>query len=163
MDYYGDPLGKTGKSLSNGLILPDREWERQNIVLLSCEHLPGWPKFPGPNGPMNVRGVRVHRLVAPVLKATWAEVVRRGFHRELRSYDGAYLPRHMLYDPRRPLSVHAFGAALDFDARWNGYGLPYSRIAISRNVVAVFKFYGWQWGGDWNPTDGMHFQWTLPL
>ncbi|MFB9994466.1 M15 family metallopeptidase [Deinococcus oregonensis] len=49
----------------------------------------------------------------------------------------------------RPLSVHAFAAAIDFDAALNGYGLPLDRMQINREVVRIFSECGWEWGGYW--------------
>ena len=109
--------------------------------------------------------IRLHRTVAPVFRATWAELVRRGLHTRLRTYSGAYAPRHMGHDARRAISVHAYGAAIDFDAAWNGYGVPKERMQIDRDVVRCFEECGWHWGGHWSDPweDGMHFQLTAPL
>jgi len=70
--------------------------------------------------------------------------------------------RHMLWDPSRPLSVHSWGAALDFDAHWNGYG---SQGDINPAFVRIMEEHGFVWGGRWDPShrDAMHFQWTKPL
>jgi|GEM_PF-5026358 len=158
---FGNPRGGGARPDPNrpGWFTPDPAWEREHLVLVPIQDLPGFPLFNGEA----VRGVRVHRLVAPVLVATWAEVHERGLARRLRSFGGAFCPRHMLHDARRPLSVHAFGAAVDFDVPWNGYGIPAERMQINRDVVRVFQECGWEWGGLWSPTDGMHFQWTNPL
>lgn len=160
---YGNPEGPKSVKTGGGQFNADPDWVQRNLILVPREKLPNWPRYPGANGLVQVSGVRVHRLVAPVLIETWAEVNRRKLASKLRTYDGAFMARHMLWRYDRPLSVHAFGAAIDFDARWNGYGLPHAQMAINRDVVAIFKDFGWTWGGDWSPSDGMHFQWTQPV
>ena len=146
----------------SGQIIPDPRWARDNLVKVEIQDLPGWPALPSGELPS---GVTVHRLVAPLLVATWAEVRRQGLSGQLRTYDGAYNPRHMGHDSGRPLSVHSWGAAIDLDAHWNGYGAPLSLAGISRDVVAVFERCGWTWGGRWTGryTDAMHFQATQLL
>ncbi|WP_034360564.1 M15 family metallopeptidase, partial [Deinococcus phoenicis] len=136
-------------------------WRQQNIVTIPLADLPDFPRCPYGV----IKGVSLHRLVAPVFQATWAELVHRGLHTQLRTFDGSIAFRHMGHDRTRPLSVHAFGAALDFDAAWNGYGVPLERAQINREVVRVFEECGWTWGGRWTGaySDAMHFQWTDPL
>ncbi|MCD0158658.1 M15 family metallopeptidase, partial [Deinococcus sp. 6GRE01] len=84
---------------------------------------------------------------------------------ELLTFNGAAAFRHMGHSRARPLSVHAFGAALDFDAAWNAYGVPLAQQQIDRDVIRVFQECGWEWGGLWSDPyeDGMHLQWTDPL
>lgn len=156
--FYGGPYRYTeGKG---GWVNPDPKWLANNLVKIPIARLPGFPKL---YGNQTVSGVTLHRKVAPVFEMTWAEIYRRGLHTRLRSYDGAFAARHMLNNPRNPLSRHALGAAVDFDAQWNGYGLDPRRMQIDAEVVRVFESYGWAWGGRWKPTDGMHFEWIDPL
>lgn len=159
---YGDPLvGSRPHPTQRGWFEPGEAWKRANIVSVPTAELPGFPSYPG----QKTTRIQLHRLVAPVFVATWAELVRRGLNDKLRTYDGSLACRHMGHDPRRPLSVHAFGAAIDFDARWNGYGVPLERAEINREVVRCFEECGWEWGGRWTGAyaDSMHFQWTDPL
>ena len=90
---------------------------------------------------------------------------------KLHTYDGAYTPRHVLYDPKKPLSNHAYGVAVDFDAKRNGYGLAAGEMQMDAEVVRAFEEEGWSWGGRWRPSDAMHFEavqpaaradWSLP-
>ncbi|MFC6659384.1 M15 family metallopeptidase [Deinococcus multiflagellatus] len=143
------------------MVYPSPAWQQAHLVKVPLTALPGWPPYPG----AEVSGVTVHQLVAGPLVATWVELRRRGLVDKLRTYNGAFAPRHMGHDRNRPLSVHAFGAALDFDAAWNGYGVPLDRMQINRDVVRTFEECGWHWGGRWADPyeDGMHFQWTDPL
>lgn len=160
---FGNPEGPgAGPSPQGGAwFTPSPQWERDNLVRVQLADLPGWPPYPGGS----ISGVRVHRLVAPVLIATWAEVKRAGLTGKLRTYNGAFAARHMGHNRTRPLSTHAFGIALDFDSAWNGYGVPLERMQINRAVVRIFEECGWHWGGHWTGeyADGMHFQYTDPV
>lgn len=156
---YGDP--KAGATnTTRGQFEPPAEY-RRHMVKIQAGRLPGFPRYADPS--VTISGVTFHERVAPVFLATWLELERRGLAGRLRTYDGAITFRHMLWNYSNPVSVHAYGAAIDFDARWNGYGLPAARMEIDMEVVRCFEECGWHWGGRWNPTDGMHFQWTDPL
>lgn len=159
---YGNPLtGSRPHPTQRGWFEPGEAWKRANIVSIQTADLPGFPDYPG----QKTTRIQLHRTVAPVFKATWAELVRRGLNDKLRTYDGSLACRHMGHDPRRPISVHAYGAAIDFDARWNGYGVPLEHAQINREVVRCFQECGWEWGGLWSTPyeDAMHFQWTNGL
>lgn len=65
-------------------------------------------------------------------------------------------PRHMMGDPTRPLSLHAWGLAIDIDQDANPVGSPGT---IPSKVVGIFKDHGFLWGGDWDTSDPMHFEW----
>lgn len=159
---YGNPRGPgSGPAKQRGWFTPSPTWVQQNAVLIPLERLPGFPTCPYGQ----IRGVTLHRLVAPVFEATWGELVKRGLNHRLRTFDGSAAYRHMGHDSSRPLSVHAFLAAVDLDAAWNGYGVPLAQMQIDRDVVRTFEECGWTWGGRWTGryADGMHFQWTDPL
>ncbi|EYB68942.1 hypothetical protein DEIPH_ctg013orf0051 [Deinococcus phoenicis] len=160
MRVLGDPRGpREVRGDRRGAFIADPAWARSHLVRVSTDQLPGWPRYGG----RPVSAVTLHRIAADHLVATWAEVCRRGLHTRLRSYDGAFVPRHMLWNPANALSVHAWGLALDLDAAWNAYGIPHDRMQIDRDVVRVFEECGWTWGGRWSESDGMHFQFTDPL
>lgn len=160
---YGNPEGPgAGPSKQGGAWFePSPKWRRDNLTLIPLSDLPGFPTCP--YGP--IKGVTLHKKVAPVFLATWQELTRRGLNNRLRTFDGSVAFRHMGHDRTRPLSVHAFGAAIDFDAAWNGYGVPLERMQIDRDVARCFEECGWTWGGRWTGryADGMHFQWTHPI
>ena len=44
---------------------------------------------------------------------------------------------------------------MDLNVPGNLRGVPGD---INRDVVAIFKKWGFAWGGDWNYTDPMHFE-----
>jgi D-alanyl-D-alanine carboxypeptidase-like protein len=130
---------------SDGTIAQDAAWVRANIV--------------GARVPI-LGSVRCHRLIIPQLTAALSEIERAGlagaidladFHRS----GGCYVARTQLWDPARPLSMHAWGLALDINVAPNGYGATPHQ---DPRLVATFERWGFRWGGRWSPPDGMHFE-----
>ena len=70
-------------------------------------------------------------------------------------YAGCYYPRYIGRDPANGLSLHSWGIALDLNVPGNQRGTVGE---MDRTVVAVFKRWGFAWGGDWSYTDPMHFE-----
>ncbi len=68
-------------------------------------------------------------------------------------YAGCYYPRFIAGSTT--LSNHSFGLALDLNVPGNQRGTVGE---IDREVVAIFKKWGFAWGGDWGYTDPMHFE-----
>jgi hypothetical protein len=105
--------------------------------------------------------VRLHRLVAD----EFAEAFRLAC--EASGYTPAsvqtYVPRHTLWDRAKPLSLHSWGIAIDFDPSLNRMGGTAtgggpSMLRQHPEFIEVFKSYGWTWGGDWRMRDDMHIQ-----
>lgn len=144
-----------------GLIqIIDPAWTKANIVQIPISKLPYWPKVFSGGKWKSMSALWAHRLMAPALIAAWAEVVRQGLAGRVRSYDGLWVPRHQLYDPSAPLSIHSWGLAVDLEARWNAYG---AKPTLNAKVVEIFERHGFVWGGRWAVPDGMHFQFTDPI
>ncbi len=80
---------------------------------------------------------------------------QRGLADEIHpdEYAGCYYPRFIAGSTQ--LSNHAFGLALDLNVPGNQRGTVGQ---IDRDVVEIFKSWGFGWGGDWNYTDPMHFE-----
>jgi hypothetical protein len=73
----------------------------------------------------------------------------------LDQYDGCYNYRNVR--GRNGLSMHAYGAAVDFDAAHNPLGAVFG--SMPKEVVEIFKSEGWRWGGDYSGRkDFMHFE-----
>jgi hypothetical protein len=70
-------------------------------------------------------------------------------------YGGCYVPRFIANDPSKGLSLHSWGMAVDLNVPGNQRGTVGQ---MDRRVVAIFKKWGFAWGGDWNYTDPMHFE-----
>lgn len=126
--------------LDNGFIRPDPAWVATNIA----------------SGSVPILGtVRCHRLMLPQLSAALDEIQSRGLAGEIQSYDGCFVPRFIARDPSRPLSMHAFGLAIDLNASTNAFG---TAGLMHPDVVAAFERWGFEWGGRWSEPDPMHFE-----
>lgn len=125
---------------SNGTVTPDPRWVAANI---RTEEMPIIGRVTG------------HRVMLPQLRAALNEVVIKRLSKSIYHYDGCYVPRFIAHDPSRGLSFHTFGTAIDLNAADNGRG---GAGKMDRAVVAIFKRWGFAWGGDWNYTDPMHFE-----
>jgi hypothetical protein len=98
--------------------------------------------------------VRCHRNIVIQLYYAMAEIQRAGLADRIHTFDGCYVPRTQRGN-RRALSAHAFGIAIDLDARSN---MPGRRPAIDPRVVEIMERWGFRWGGRFTPPDGMHFE-----
>lgn len=126
--------------LGGGRVAPDPEWERTHIATEAVPIL---------------GDVTCNKLLFPQLRAALEEIVATGLADEIRpdEYAGCYYPRFIAGSTK--LSNHAFGLALDLNTSTNGRGIPGD---MDRTVVAIFKKWGFAWGGDWSYTDPMHFE-----
>lgn len=130
-------------SLGDGMIQIERDWVRRNIVSAEV------PVFRG--------SVTCHRLMIPQLRGALQEIADRGLDHLIdpSEYGGCWTPRHILFNPRRPLSMHAWGLAIDLNVSTNQYG---AEPTLDPRIVEIFKRWGFAWGGDWSTPDGMHFE-----
>lgn len=125
------------------------EWQRRNIVSMA----PSFEVRSGRGRPLSV--IYCHRLIAPALSRVLDDLVARCLGHLINTFDGCFVPRHMGWDPRRRLSRHAWGIAVDVNARLFPYG---SRGRQDERLVAAFARQGFTWGGDWHTPDPMHFE-----
>lgn len=102
-----------------------------------------------------IRTIRCHRLIGSALKGALGELAARQLGHLVNTFDGCFMPRHMGWDPRRPLSRHAWGIAVDVNARQFPYG---SGARQEARLIAAFARHGFTWGGDWRKPDPMHFE-----
>lgn len=126
--------------IGGGRIAPDPAWVRQHIVTAQVPIL---------------GTVTCNKFMIPQLRAALAEVVQSKLADKInpREYAGCYYPRFIAGSSS--LSNHSFGLALDFNVPGNQRGTVGQ---MDRNVVAIFKRWGFGWGGDWAYTDPMHFE-----
>ena len=128
------------KANSDGTVDPDPSWVSHNIRTME---MPIIGKVTG------------HRVMLPQLLGALNMVVARGLSSKIHTYDGCYVPRFIAHDPSKGLSFHTFGTAIDLNASTNYRGIAGD---MDRTVVAIFKRWGFAWGGDWAYTDPMHFE-----
>ena len=126
--------------IGGGRIAPDPAWTAANITTEAVPIL---------------GNVTCHRAIFPQLRAALEEVVVQGLADEIRvdEYQGCYYPRFIA--GTTTLSNHSFGLALDLNVPGNQRGTVGE---MDRGVVAIFKKWGFAWGGDWGYTDPMHFE-----
>lgn len=93
-----------------------------------------------------------HDMILPLSNA-FQSLIRTNAVKGLKTYDGCFNIRKKrgLNSP----SLHSWGIAIDFNAFENGLGM---RPKMSPDIVQCFKAAGFDWGGDWQRMDGMHFQ-----
>jgi hypothetical protein len=149
----GDPVATGGsvaaavgtfsyRWFTDGSVQPDPRWVAANIRTETVPIL----------GP-----VTGHRVLFPQLRGALQEVVARGLADEIDpgQFGGCYVPRFIGRDPGNGLSLHTWGIAVDLNVPGNLRGTVGE---IDRTVVAIFKKWGFAWGGDWRWTDPMHFE-----
>jgi hypothetical protein len=130
----------TYQSVGDGTIRIAPDWVRRHIVTAEVPIL---------------GRVTCHRIIIPQLTAALQEIERAGLADVITTYDGCWVPRHMLWDANRAISRHAWGVAFDINARTNGYG---ARPTLDPRVVEIFQRWGFRWGGNFSTPDGMHFE-----
>ena len=128
--------------VENGFIEPDRSWVRENIATAEVAIL---------------GEVTCHRLLIPQLDAALAEIAEEGLAGLIRpaDYGGCYVPRFIDRDPSNPLSMHAFGLAVDINVSTNLLGTAGD---LDPRIVEIFEKWGFEWGGRWERPDPMHFE-----
>ncbi|MBF4768487.1 M15 family metallopeptidase [Nocardioides agariphilus] len=138
----GDAVGIYNYRVLPGgrLIQPEASWVRSHI---STQEVP------------ILGSVTCNSLIFPQLRAALQEIVDDGLAGQIHpdEYAGCYYPRFIAGSTT--LSNHAFGLALDLNARGNQRGTVGE---MDRRVVAIFEQWGFTWGGHWHYTDPMHFE-----
>lgn len=91
-------------------------------------------------------------MIAP-LQIAFTNLIKRGFVKELKTYDGCWNIRKKR--GLASLSLHSWAIAIDVNAAENGLGKD---PKLSKGFVQCFTDAGFDWGGTWTRKDGMHFQ-----
>lgn len=99
--------------------------------------------------------VTCHRELIPRLRGALeaVEEANLGHTIDRAGYAGCYEPR--LINEGGALSRHAWGLAIDLNARQNPYG---AEPRQDPRLVKIFDQWGFTWGGRWLVPDGMHFE-----
>ncbi len=126
----------------NGTVNPDPRWIKDYI---RTEEVPILGK------------VTCNKAMLPQLRAALTDIVRAKLAASIHAgeYGGCFVPRYIGHDPRRGLSFHTWGTAVDLNVPGNQRGTV---GLIDRRVVAIFARWGFNWGGNWHYTDPMHFE-----
>jgi hypothetical protein len=129
--------------MGDGMIQIDPDWVARNIVRRAMPLLKG--------------EVVCHRQMVDQLYGALAEIEREGLGHLIdpSQYGGCWVPRHIDFNPAKPLSMHSWGLAADFNVSTNGLGM---KPQMDPRVVHIFDKWGFVWGGRWSRPDGMHFE-----
>lgn len=94
-----------------------------------------------------------HHKLVDVLERVLVEIRARGLDGEIKQF-ATWCPRHKMHDPKRSLSTHSWGIAVDINYATNPIG---TRGDLDVGIVESFEKYGFTWGGRWSFKDPMHF------
>ena len=129
--------------MGDGMIQIDADWVQRNIVSREVPVLTG--------------AVTCHRRMVDQLAGALGEIEEAGLAEliDTSDYGGCWVPRHIDFNPARPLSMHSWGLAVDLNVSTNGLGQP---PTMDPRIVEIFDRWGFAWGGRWSRPDGMHFE-----
>lgn len=127
-------------------------WQTANLVF--CELAPTLKAFPIKKGTTS-RGFYCHRLLVSVFQSVFEEIVLSGLSDEIKSFDGCFNIRK-IRGSSTTMSLHSWAIAVDLNYKGNELGNPAPEM--DPRVIAVFKKYGFYWGGNFKRRDGMHFE-----
>jgi hypothetical protein len=143
--YYGDPRSPN--------------WLQANTIDVPCP----WPLH---MDKVTLSHILIHKKCSEsldrVLNNIWNAAGKSvSMIQKLRydQYSGSYNLRN-IRGSAASLSMHAFAAAIDWDAEENQQHSQKHLFQDDSLLVAKFKEEGWIWGGDWSPgsIDAMHMQ-----
>ena len=99
--------------------------------------------------------IRCHKLLAEIFKDVFQTIYNKGLWKDLKEYGGCYNFRTKRGNGN--LSTHSWGISIDLNPNTNKMG---TKGDMPLAIVAIFKAYGFIWGGDWKGKncDAMHFQ-----
>lgn len=124
--------------IGGGRVQPEAQWVKEHIVTETVPLL---------------GTLTCNKYMMPQLKAALAEIQSLKLGDEVYQTAGCYYPRFI--QGTTTLSNHSFGLAIDINSLENQRGTVGQ---MHPTVVAVFKKWGFAWGGDWSYTDPMHFE-----
>ena len=101
--------------------------------------------------------------VRAAMQGALSEVMRQGLGKYVdvnntNAYGGCFYPRYnRLAGKLGYLSRHSWGMALDMNTSTNVQGgVPH----MDCRIVRIFRHWGFAWGGNFTPSDGMHFEYV---
>jgi D-alanyl-D-alanine carboxypeptidase len=137
-----------GEFMASPALLPG-EWLRMD---------PAWESRHIDSASVPILGtVRCNAGIVPQLRAALSELQGKGLSSLVHTndYGGCFAARVIPGSPGEALSAHAWGAAIDINVSPNLVGATPHQ---DPRLVAIFKRWGFTWGGNWLRPDGMHFE-----
>jgi hypothetical protein len=104
-----------------------------------------------------------HKVVVEAIQGALSEIRAKGLQRfvdvaNANRYGGCYVGRYnRMAGTFGAPSRHAYGAALDINTTEN---YQWATPKMNCDVVRIFRKWGFAWGGNFWPTDGMHFEYA---
>lgn len=128
------------------------DWATKNLVKVSL----------GPLAKLKqgVTHTWMHKLVEPKFLHLLEELEKASCLKDIITFDGCYAGRFMRGRPGK-LSAHAWGSALDFNARYNPLGQPGAKkgdMGYMGRVAEVAELNGWACGIRFTRNDPMHVE-----
>jgi len=115
---------------------------------------PPLPLVEGRGRPLKT--IACHALIADHLLAALRDI-KSTSDALIHTFDGCFVARHTNWDPKKPLSHHSWGIAVDINAAQFPYG---SHKRQDRALIRIFANRGFEWGGTWRIPDPMHFEYS---
>ena len=104
-----------------------------------------------------------HRVVVDAIQGALTEIKQRGLAKYVNvananRYGGCFVARlNRMAGTFGSPSRHAYGAALDINTTEN---YQWRTPKMNCEIVLIFRKWGFAWGGNFWPTDGMHFEYV---
>lgn len=104
-----------------------------------------------------------HRVVVEAIQGALSEIKQKGLARHVNvananRYGGCFVARlNRMAGTFGSPSRHAYGAALDINTTEN---YQWRTPKMKCDIVLIFRKWGFAWGGNFWPTDGMHFEYV---
>lgn len=104
-----------------------------------------------------------HKVVVEAIQGALSEIAAKGLRKHVdvanaNRYGGCYVGRYnRMAGTFGAPSRHAYGAALDINTTQN---YQWSVPKMNCDVVRIFRKWGFAWGGNFWPSDGMHFEYV---
>ena len=89
----------------------------------------------------------------PALAKAIVNLIVRNEIQNLKTWDGCFNIRRKVGGSNA--SLHSWGIAVDVNAAWNRYA---QQPSMTPEFVKCWTDAGFEWGGNWDVQDGMHFQ-----
>lgn len=129
-------------------------WDRHNIVRIDIPVLDRLDRKLGDDR------YSFHVKCADQIRDFFQAVDDAGLADRILTFDGSWAPR-FVRGSRTYLSNHAWGTAVDLNARWNGLTCVPAlkgRQGSVRELVPIAHQFGLYWGGHFDRQDGMHVE-----
>ncbi len=142
------------RDLKDGRIEIDPHWVEENMVTIT---------LPGVNRTVQVHKAAKDNFIKAFTLIANGHTTIGGKQVPLlsliKSFDGIWVPRHINWDPRRGLSNHSWGAAVDINAADHFRYVDPHKEPHDPNLILWYQAFqpaGFKWGNSYS--DAMHYE-----